>query len=203
MIGIDVIGQRFGLLVVSAELQKAKKQRVVLCKCDCGNIKAIHLSNMRAGHTKSCGCQQKHAASAANKTHGLTHTREFTIWMNMKSRCNNEKAKDYPSYGGRGISVCKRWIESFASFLLDMGNCPRGYSIDRIDVNGNYEPSNCRWATSTQQANNTRANRIIEFDGKTQTLAQACASRGLNYKTVHKRLRDGWTIEKSLLTTTA
>lgn len=195
----SVIGDRFGFLTISNEIEKVNKQRVVVCLCDCGLVKTVLLPNLRAGHTKSCGCIQKAAVKASNSTHGLSASREHISWASMKARCSDSSRPDYGHYGGRGISFCKEWTR-FEAFLADMGERPKGTSLDRIDVNGNYEPSNCRWATAEQQANNKRVNRIIDINGGSQTLAQACASKNLNYKTVHQRLRRGWTIEKALST---
>ena len=191
-------GERFGLLTVQHEAEKKGKQRAVFCICDCGATKTVMLSNLRAGYTKSCGCIQKAAAKASNSTHGLSASREHVSWVNMKARCSDKNHPSYKYYGGRGIRVCPQWIDSFETFLADMGIRPDGMSIDRIDVDGNYEPVNCRWATSTQQANNTRANRIIELDGVPRTLAEACADKGLNYKMVHQRLRRGAAIAEAL-----
>lgn len=205
MKGASVIGFKFGLLTVIEEAKKRGNIRAVVCQCDCGNSKTVLLGNLRSKKTLSCGCLHKLSVKNSNSSHRLTGTREYITWSNMKARCINPSRKDWGNYGGRGISVCKEWADSFEVFLSDMGDKPLGFSLDRINVDGDYTPSNCQWASATQQANNTRANRLISIDGMTQTLAQACLSRSLNYKTVHKRLRDGWTIEKALsnLSTTA
>lgn len=194
----DVIGSKFGMLTAEVELPKAGRRRVFRCACDCGKTKTALLENLRSGKTTSCGCAQKEAARTANKTHGMTGTREFISWMNMKARCLNPASDDYENYGGRGIAICQGWLQSFEAFLNDLGECPDGMTLDRIEVNGNYEPGNCRWATPKTQANNTRANRIVEVGGRQLTLAQACETLGLNYKTVHRRLARGWTISKAL-----
>ena len=132
------------------------KNKKVKCVCDCGNIGSYFLFNLKSGKTKSCGCLYKESR-ATNVTHGHSKTPLYVCWKSMKSRCYNKNRKDYYLYGGRGIIVCDRWINSYENFLSDMGEKPSAeYSIDRIDVNGNYEPSNCRWATPTEQRLNQR-----------------------------------------------
>lgn len=153
------IGQRFGRLVVLG-LSDYKRYRI-LCKCDCGNIVPIYKYNLRDGISKSCGCLRneivtKHGHNTDKKGKSPT----YSSWDGIIQRCNNPNCKAYKHYGGRGITVCERW-NKFENFLADMGENPsKGYSIDRIDVNGNYEPSNCRWATAKEQSRNKRATVI-------------------------------------------
>lgn len=163
------------------------------CLCDCGSEKTVMLSNLTRGATTSCGCAQKEAARAANSTHGQTNAREYRAWMNMKARCFNPLNRSYPAYGGRGITVCKAWLESFDAFFADMGIAPPEKTLDRINVNGDYEPGNCRWASITEQANNTRVNRLVEIDGVTKTLKQWCDYKNLSYKAIHQRISRGKT----------
>lgn len=133
------------------------------------------------------------------KTHGRSHDPIYYIWQLMLARCYSASRSNYHRYGGRGITVCARWRRSFEAFLADMGERPPGMSLDRIDNNGNYEPGNCRWATRKQQARNTRANRLITHDGKTQTAMEWCEEYGLNFRTFTNRLdRDGRTVEEAL-----
>lgn len=133
----------------------------------------------------------------ARTTHGMRRTRIYSIWCRMKTRCNNKKSTQWKWYGAIGIKVCDRWNSSFEAFLADMGDCPsRGHSIERIDNTKGYEPGNCRWATTKEQANNRRSNTVIEFNGKSQTLMQWCEELGLKRATVGWRYRAGWPLEK-------
>ena len=191
---LSIIGKRFGRLVVISELKERTKQGKVKfkCICDCGNeIEAIG-SKLKNGWTKSCSCLQKEKVKeihSSNKTHGLSRTSIYSTYYGMISRCYNESNDSYIYYGGRGIKVCDRWLESFENFLADMGEKPsKDHSIDRINVNGNYEASNCKWATKIEQENNKTDNRIVFYKNQQYTLAELSKFLNINYHTIRNRL---------------
>jgi len=197
----DMTGLRFGRLVVCKE----SNQRIRGCVCweavcDCGNVKVYVGADLRKGHTKSCGCLAKELSSKRAKTHGKKGTRIYRIWSGMMDRCHNPNSKDWGNYGGRGIVVCDEW-HNFKNFLNDMGE-PQStqMSIDRIDVNQGYTPTNCRWATAKEQQNNRSNNKIIVFNGVEKTLMQWSEEVGINFACLWMRLRAGWTIERALTT---
>lgn len=154
---IDLTGHCFSKITIMKYVNSTKSGHSNwLCKCECGNEKVINSNDLKRGATHSCGCiVEKHGHCKNDEL-----SREYHSWLAMKQRCNNSNNDSYKNYGGRGISVCDRWNDSFINFLADMGNRPAETSIDRIDVNGNYEPDNCRWATRKQQQNNRRDYRI-------------------------------------------
>lgn len=195
---VDITGQKFGRLTALHRLHNYhKKGTYWLCVCECGNLKECFIGNLRSGAIKSCGCLHD---EGNNKKHGQCGTRLYRIWKSIKQRCHKNYNKNYKNYGGRGIVVCDEWCNNFQLFYgWAMAN---GYNdnltIDRIDVNGNYEPSNCRWATMKQQNNNRRDNKYITIDNVTKTLTEWCEFYNLNYKMVCARLYKGQSIEQAL-----
>lgn len=182
------IRQKFNHFVVLERIGTAKDGHSIwLCQCDCGTEKIIRSNNLR--RTKSCGCQKY--------KHNKTNTTIYHVWSTMIQRCTNPNNKDYHNYGGRGITVCKEWLE-FSNFYKDMGECPKRRSIDRINNDGNYYKENCRWATSEEQGSNKRNNYMITFDNKTQCVAQWSRETGIHEQTLWRRIHLKWPTEKIL-----
>lgn len=201
----NLTGQRFGrLTVIERDCGVIGANAYWICKCDCGGYSVVRGSHLTSGRTKSCGCLEKENLKRIGKAskHGKRKERIYSTWCKMKERCCTETSSSYSNYGGRGISVCGEWKNNFQTFYdWAMAN---GYSddltIDRIDVNGNYEPSNCRWVTHKEQANNTRKNRFITHNGETHTLAEWADASGLKYDTFYRRLKEGWSMDEIINT---
>jgi hypothetical protein len=160
---IDLTGKVFGRLTVLKRGKTSKWGHIHwACRCSCGNVKEICGTSLKKKNSSSCGCLQKELLTERNKTHGMHGSPEYISWQSMKNRCYNLERDNYHNYGGRGIIVCDRWLNSFENFYEDMGPRPDDdyYSLDRIDSNGNYEPSNCRWATDEEQIINRRTTKI-------------------------------------------
>lgn len=195
---IDIVGCRFGCLTVIKRVQNAKGyKKQYLCQCDCGNFKIIRKSDLVTQKTKSCGCLRKKIAKEKginNKTHGKTNTRLYKIWQGIKSRCYYKKHIEYKNYGGRGINVYFKWKNDFISFYNWAIN--NGYknnlTIDRIDVNGNYEPNNCRWVNMKTQENNRSNNRKIKYKDKIYTLSQLSEKINISSATLAWRINNDW-----------
>lgn len=191
---IPMLGKRFGRLTVIAEHGRYKSGKVIYrCLCDCGNYSNVLGTYLRTGATISCGCYLREAAKERNRTHGKSKTRIYRIWNGMKCRCYNPNSKWYSGYGGRGITVCDEWRNSFETFYeWAMAN---GYAdhltIDRIDNNGNYCPKNCRWATAKEQGNNRNDCVFVEINGETKTLTQWATESGVKRGTIYSRYHRG------------
>lgn len=193
----DLSNKKFGRLLVKKYVAVGTNGAIWECLCDCGEVCYVSSSGLLSGHTKSCGCLVKESHPSV---HNKSGTRLYNIWRGMKERCYNENTVHYNSYGGRGIVICDEWTDNFVSFYN--WAIQNGYSdnltIDRIDNNGNYEPSNCRWTTQKEQMNNTRSNHLITFNGKTQTIAQWSEELGINYQTIQGRIRRGLPVPQIL-----
>ena len=197
----SIVGKKINKLTVLDEYLVHRNNRnytYCTCKCECGNVVTIIKTNVSRGVTKSCGCLVKEKTQLINKTHGMTKTRLYTIWKSMKARCNNPKCKEYKWYGARGIKVCTEWESNFIAFYE--WTKENGYnetlSLDRIDVNGNYEPSNCRWVTMKVQERNRRDNVFITYQGETKTIAEWSEITGICYPTLKWRYHKGYPLEK-------
>lgn len=196
----SLVGLRSGRLLLLSHHGLIGPLHHWLCQCDCGNQVLVGVSRLNNGHTQSCGCLQKERASQAKFKHGQSNSRMQIVWSGMKARCYYPRHKQFADYGGRGITVCERWRDSFLNFIADMGECPKGMSIERIDNNGNYEPSNCRWATQREQCANTRRTRNLTFRGETMCVSAWARRLGCVSGSIISRLRYGWTPEKILTT---
>jgi len=191
---IDLTGRKFGRLsVIGRHPQNAKnKSPMWECVCGCGSETIVSGTHLRGGHTQSCGCKGREALAGRSCTHKMSKSVEHNTWSKIKARCHNPTDKCFRYYGARGISVCDRWRFSFENFFADMGLRPRGTTIDRIDNDGNYEPSNCRWATKTQQARNKRRSLRFEWDGALMQINDICDKVGIPRGLVYQRVRAGW-----------
>ncbi len=199
---VDLTGQRFGMLVVMRrDGASAGGNANWLVRCDCGKERRFASNEMRRrkGPPTDCGCLAHQRMSESHQTHGMTHSPTYQSWRAMIGRCEKPGTRGYNRDGGRGITGCDRWRHSFESFLADMGERPSlDHSVERKDVNANYEPSNCRWATRTEQCNNRRSNRRITYDGRTQTLVQWAREFGFNDGTLARRLDAGWSVHDTI-----
>jgi len=185
---IDLTGKKFGVLTVLRRV--SAKKSTWKCLCDCGNITDVYRGHLIDGHTRSCGC-------IGNRTHGMSKTRQYTIWSHVIDRCTNANSDYYKNYGGRGITVCEKW-RKFEGFWEDMQN---GYAddltIERDNNDGNYEKGNCRWATKSEQNRNTRRSVKLSFRGNVKNLSEWSREVGISSMTIRHRLMNGWSIERS------
>lgn len=196
----NLLGKEFGRLRVLSRATNTKQGKARwLCECSCGRQVTICGEHLRRALTRSCGCWRIEAASIAFKTHGLTKTPEHRSWTAMKDRCGNPNTQWWHRYGGRGIVVCERWVNSFETFLADMGPRPsRRHSIERENNDGNYEPGNCIWALPAQQATNRSSVCMIAHDGITDTMAGWARRTGVPYLKLRRQLKKGWTMEQAI-----
>ena len=200
---IDLTGQKFGRLTVIERSYIPSKKTRWLCKCDCGETRHVLSYQLRSGKTKSCGCFSKDFARENFSTHNLSKEKLYFVHNTMNMRCHNENSTEYKNYGARGISVCDEWrgrqgVVNFYNWSLSNGY-KEGLQIDRIDVNGNYEPNNCRWVSSKEQSINKRTNHLLNYNGETKTIKEFSEIYNIPYKTLFNRIVYlNWSIEKSL-----
>lgn len=204
---VDITGVKFGRLLAIKKVGIINNGALWACKCDCGNEKNVSLQHLRNGDTQSCGCLAKERASIRGKapnnigdrmrTHGDRRSKLYNVWSGMKRRCNNKNSTHYNDYGGRGIKVCESWNEyiNFKEWAVSNGY-EEGLTIERVDVNKNYEPDNCKWATWIEQQNNKRNTKRYLFEGEMYTLRQLSEMSGINKRTLAGRLERGWPVEK-------
>lgn len=199
----DLTGSRFGRLVVLAREGSGSRPVRWRCECDCGSETVVAYKHLAYGGTKSCGCYREEVRAERARTHGHSgrgRTPTYITWEAIKQRCQNPNAVGYEIYGGRGIKLCERW-QSFSAFLADMGERPPGSTIDRIDVEGDYSPGNCRWASKREQANNRRNARRITFEGQTHSVTEWARRHGMSRGVLfHRIFSSGWTMKRALET---
>jgi len=196
---LNLIGEKYGRLLVLSFHHDSKYGAYWECQCDCGK-KSIVLGNaLRRGSSKSCGCFGDERRIETKTTHGMAYSDEYRAWIRMIERTTSNSYQGTARYKGRGITVCDEWKHSFEQFYKDMGDKPsKIYSLDRINNNGNYEPSNCRWATPSEQQNNKSNNAPITVCGETKTAKQWADITGLNRDLIRGRVRLGWSPERAI-----
>lgn len=186
---IDPAGKRFGRLLVIRCSDKKDRRYAWVCQCDCGIVKEISKYQLKRGETVSCGCLiAEKIAAGLNKPHGLHNTPTYNTWRGMIDRCYQPSHTSYARYGGKGIKVCDRWLESVHAFISDMGERAPGMTIERRDSSKDYYPENCRWATQREQNNNKSDTRFITWQGRTQHMTAWAAELGMSPAALHYRL---------------
>lgn len=199
---IDMTGERYGrLTVIRLDGRDKRGLCMWLCECDCGNTKVLNGSEIRRGNVRSCGCLNRELARERFTKHGYSRTKIYSEWKKMIQRCKGNNAYNCRNYTQRGIKVCDLWTNDFQAFLDYVSQLPHydepGYSLDRIDNNGNYEPGNVRWANDTEQANNRTNNVYITYEGETRSMSEWARILGMSYDKLTWRIRSGWSIEKA------
>lgn len=197
-------GDVYGRLTV-IDVFKRGRRLYAKCMCECGSMATVRADGLKSGHAKSCGCYkrdvQRSLMTERNTTHGQSKTRLYNTYYGMLQRCHNPHFRFYSLYGGRGISVCSEWREDFMAFKkwADDNGYSAELTIDRIDVNGDYEPSNCRWVTHQEQMLNTRRNRILTHDGKSMCISEWAKETGIRRETITRRIDVlGWSVGDAL-----
>lgn len=199
----DLTGKVYGQLTVISQNTDSGKENFWLCLCSCGKTKSFLGGKLTRKSIRSCGCSCIRKVSGThNETRGGLHTKEYCAWARTKAKCNVPTHHAYKWYGARGIKICDRWMNSYENFLADIGRAPSPkHSLGRIDNDGDYEPSNCRWETTQQQANNTRRNRYIEYNGQRKTITQWGRELGIDIEKLRWRIVTyNWPVEKAFTT---
>lgn len=202
---MKIKGKKYNRLLVINDYmvttKSGRKRHFCECQCDCGNIAVVSYDHLRNGHTRSCGCLHKEELQKRLSKHNQSRTRLFNIWMGMKYRCNNKNYKRYSDYGGRGIKVCTEWDKEFLLFKewADANGYKENLTIDRIDVNGDYKPSNCRWITNAEQQRNKRNNSYFFVKGEKLNICEIERRYDINRHKIRKLLLEGKSIEEIIL----
>lgn len=199
----NITGRKFNRLTALGPVYISKYGRYVWhCLCDCGIEVDVAGECLRSGATQSCGCLHRERTSNANRTHGLGSHPLYATWESMLYRCNNPASKHYPRYGGRGIGVCDEWQsdpQAFIDYVYSLPDCnAEGYTLDRIDNNSGYSPGNMRWASKKTQQRNTRSNRLLTHNGKTQCISAWAEELGINERTLRSRILSNWPVDRAL-----
>jgi len=201
----DKIGQTYGLLKVinfSHKIFRSSRQGYYNfweCLCTCGNKTIVLSENLKNGNTKSCGCQSSRLTFKDRITkHNQSNTKTYNSWRAMKDRCYSKNHIEYKRYGGKGITVCDRWINSYENFLKDMGEKPLGMSLDRINSKKNYEPKNCKWSSIKEQQNNKSTNVFIKFNGQSLTISQWADKFNMPSSRLRARIKRGWNFKDAI-----
>lgn len=193
-------GQKFGRLTVLYRLRiVATTVTFAVCECECGKVTKVRQSQLNRGGTRSCGCLKRDTTRARAKTHGKTRSRTWNTWRGMIERCTNPRHRDFGIYGGRGIAVCERW-RAFSNFYADMGERPEGMTLNGFpNKDGNYQPGNCRWATTLQQTRNKRSSVVIEHGGRRMVLVDWTRELGISPHGLYNKIKVlGWSAERAL-----
>lgn len=189
----NLAGLKFGRWTVLHWTRKKYAEQFWLCRCDCGTVREVIGGTLKTGKSTSCGCYSRERATK----HGKEGTRIYNTWAQMLSRCNNPKAQSYPHYGAKGIKVCDRW-KDFSNFYADMGDIPEGKTLDRIDGEKGYEPTNCKWSSYKEQARNKSTLKLFPWEGRMITIAEIAEMSGMKRKVVENRIRLGMSMEDAL-----
>lgn len=199
---IDLEGKRYGkLMVVKRMANRDKAVTVWECKCDCGNTTIVTSANLRSGRTKSCGCLRGIVSKQKATTHGMSKSKLYYIWSDIKQRCYQKNNPAFKFYGGRGIKMCNEWFKSYERFMkwAEINGYHEGLTIERIDVNGDYCPDNCKWIQLSEQAQNRRSNILIDYNGESHCLSEWCNIYKVNYYLVYNRIhKNKWSFERAI-----